>query len=123
MATMVRPAPLSSLASGVREFTMDALDEAGYTWAHHGSHNKGHKNVPPEMKGNIVVDTFVASEARINAAGVWTNKGVNVKFVECKMAQQAWFHPIFMGGFIFGAAGVSFQKIHDLKQQLCAYRT
>ena len=63
-----------------REFMKDALDEAGYQWADHGSHNKGHRNVPPEMKGNIVVDTFVASEARIKAAGVWTNKGVNVKF-------------------------------------------
>ena len=71
------------------------------------------------MKGNIVVDTFVASEARIKSADVWMKSGVSVKFVETKMVQQAWFHPIFMGDFIFGAAGVSFQKIYEFKQQLC----
>ena len=87
--------------------------------AYHGSQNKGHKNVPPEMKGNIVVDTFVASQARIKAASVWEKKNVNVKFVETKMVQQAWFHPVFMGEFIFGAAGVPFDKIYEYKQQQC----
>ena len=94
-----------------REFVKEALDEAGYVWAYHGSQNKGHKNVPPEMKGNIVVDTFVASQERIKAASVWEKKTVNVKFVESKMVQQAWYHPVFMGEFIFGAVGVPFDKI------------
>ena len=97
----------------------EALDEAGYVWAYHGSQNKGHRNVPPEMKGNIVVDTFVASQERIKAASVWERRNVNVKFVESKIMQQAWFHPVFMGEFIFGAAGVPFDKIYEYKQQQC----
>ena len=101
-----------------REYVKDALDDAGYLWAYHGSQGKGHTNVPPEMRGNIIVDTFVASQERIKSASVWERRSVTVKFVEVKLKQQAWFHPVFMGDFMFGAAGVPFDKIYEYKERL-----